>query len=141
MAILENLKGGGRVHGHMLMPELPREALKKLKSFWPYGHVEIKTYGGDVMDAHRLAKYFTKESVARNSSGIQSSRNLIRTEPKKTLVTRSETFSEHMKAPEGYHIVQELSFCAYTDEGYPYMRMVVERDEEEDDKRKRKRTG
>ena len=133
--ILENLYGGGRPHGHILIPAISREAVKKIKHLWPYGNVEIKAYGGDVLDAHRLAKYFTKEKVYKNSSTIQSSRNLIRSEEKKKLITRSETFDERMTAPQGYHIVDELSYSGYTEEGYPIVKIFLEKDDDNDRKR------
>ena len=135
IAIIENLFGGGRPHGHMLMPELPKDAIRKIKKYWPYGNVEIKTYGGEAIDAHRLARYFTKDSIYKNSSGIQTSTNLIRTEPTKEIVFRSETFADQMRAPAGYHVVNELSYRGYTSEGYPIIKIFMERDDDDDRKR------
>lgn len=138
LAILENLFGGGRPHGHMLMPGIPREAIKAIKKKWPHGNVEIKTYGGEAMDAHRLSEYFNKDGIYKKSSGIQTSKNLIRTEPKKEIVFRSETFADRMKAPAGYHIVDELSYRGYTSEGYPIIKIFMERDEEKNERKRSK---
>lgn len=137
LAILENLFGGGRPHGHMLMPEIPKEFIRDLKKKWVHGNMEIRAYGGEAMDAHHLAKYFTKDGIYKNSSGIQTSKNLIRTEPKKEVVFRSETFADQMRAPAGYHIVEELSYQGYTAEGYPIIKIFMERDEEHERKRSR----
>ncbi|MCR5176643.1 MAG: hypothetical protein K6C05_07295 [Anaerovibrio sp.] len=134
IGILENLFGGGRPHGHILIPEMVTEAIRKIKKIWPHGNVEMKTYGGEPIDAHRLAKYFTKDSVFKNASAIQSSRNLIRSETKKEMVIRSETYMDSMKAPAGYHIVKELSYQGYTEEGYPMTKIFLERDMDDDRK-------
>ena len=138
VGIIEHLLGGGRPHGHILIPELPKEAIRKLKKMWPHGNVEIKTYGGEAVDAHRLAKYFCKESVFKLASNIQSSRNLIRTEEKKEIVSRSETFEEKTRVPAGYHVVAELSYSGYTEEGYPFTKVFLEKDDEEIERRKKR---
>ena len=65
IAVLENLSGRGRMHGHIIVNNISAFAgLKKLmKTAWQLGDCHIKPYGGDVMDAQRLASYMCKEDV------------------------------------------------------------------------------
>lgn len=119
IAVLENLTGGGRPHGHILLPALGKAELEKIKKAWPHGSVEVKLYGGHLRDAERLADYFTKEKIAAHSGRLQTSRNLIRTEPKKTKVTRAEAYKPEIDPPKGYRLIKDLSYSTYTAEGYP----------------------
>jgi len=119
ISVLENLTGSGRPHGHILLPALGKSELEKIKKAWPHGNVEVKLYGGHLRDAERLADYFTKEKVAAHSGRIQVSRNLLRTVPKKTKVTRSEAYKTEIDPPKGYRLLKDLSYSTYTAEGYP----------------------
>ena len=127
ISVLENLAGGGRPHGHILLPALGKEELEKIKKAWPHGNVEVKLYGGHLRDAERLADYFTKEKIAKNSGRIQPSRNLTRTEPKKTKVTRAEVYKREINPPKGYRMIKDLSYSTYTAEGYPLTIAYFER--------------
>jgi hypothetical protein len=163
IAVLENLTGRGRMHGHIIVNNISAFAgLKKLmQTAWQLGDCHIKPYGGEVMDAQRLASYMCKEDVigkairerkklmtaARNGgkvdgrqlkkldriivgerSRICPSTNLVRTKPKKEVVSRAETYREEIRAPRGYHVVKELSYNGWTVDGYPYQHAVYERD-------------
>lgn len=133
ISVLENLKGGGRPHGHILIPALGREWIEIIKGAWPHGNVGIRIYGGHLTDAEKLADYFTKEKIAKKSGRIQPSKNLIRSEPKKERVTRAEAYNPEITAPHGYRIIKELSYSTYTMEGYPvsiaYFEKVDEKNE------------
>ena len=87
----------------------------------------MKLYGGHVRDAERLADYFTKEKIAARSGRIQPSRNLIRTEPKRSRVSRSEVFKREIAAPKGYRLLKDLSYSTFTAEGYPLVIAFFER--------------
>lgn len=150
IAVIENLKNGGRKHGHVLLPAISgvtfavmRQALRKA---WPAGDVYLKPYAGEVMDAFRLASYYVKEEVkvdCRTKAGkaceeqdapplrgrLMTSRNLLRTEPVKEPIRTAETYRETIKAPKGYHVVTELSYNGFNEEGYPYQHAVYESDE------------
>jgi hypothetical protein len=163
IAVLENLSGRGRMHGHIIVNNVqPFSVLKKMmRAAWQLGDCHIKPYGGEVMDAQRLASYMCKEDVigkairerkklmtaARNGgkvdgrqlkkldriivgerSRICPSTNLVRTKPKKEVVSRAETYREEIRAPRGYHVVKELSYSGWTVDGYPYQHAVYERD-------------
>lgn len=162
IAVLENLTGRGRMHGHIIVNNISAFAgLKKLmQTAWQLGDCHIKPYGGDATDAQRLASYMCKEdtigkairerkklmAAARNGrkvdgrqikkldriiserSRICPSTNLVRTKPKKEVVSRAETYREEIRAPRGYHVVKELSYNGWTVDGYPYQHAVYERD-------------
>lgn len=162
IAVLENLTGRGRMHGHIIVNNISAFAgLKKLmQTAWQLGDCNIKPYGGDATDAQRLASYMCKEdtigkairerkklmAAARNGrkvdgrqikkldriiserSRICPSTNLVRTKPKKEVVSRAETYREEIRAPRGYHVVKELSYNGWTVDGYPYQHAVYERD-------------
>lgn len=155
IAVLENLKNGGRKHGHILLPAVPdasfQEMRRALKKAWPQGDVYLKPYAGEVMDAFRLASYYVKEEVKvdrRTKAGkaceeqdaqpmrgrLMTSRNLLRTEPTKEPIRTAETYRETIKAPRGYHVVVELSYNGFTEEGYPYQHAVYEADELQEEK-------
>lgn len=137
ISVLENLKGGGRPHAHILLPSLGREWIEKIKAAWPHGNVEIKLYGGHLRDAEKLADYFTKEKIAEKSGRIQPSRNLIRTEPKTETVTKSEAFKTEIQPPKGYRTIKELSYSTYTAEGYPLTIAYFEKIEQKEYMRER----
>lgn len=65
IAVLENLSGRGRMHGHIIVNNVSAFAgLKKLmRTAWQLGDCHIKPYGGEVMDAQRLASYMCKEDT------------------------------------------------------------------------------
>ena len=159
IAVLENLSGRGRMHGHIIVNNVSVfSQLKKLmRTAWQLGDCHIKPYGGEAMDAQRLASYMCKEDVigkairerkklmaaGRNGqkvdgrqlkkldriitserSRICPSTNLVRTKPKKEVVSRAETYREEIRAPRGYHVVKELSYNGWTVDGYPYQHAV-----------------
>lgn len=163
IAVLENLAGRGRMHGHIIVNNVSAFAgIKKLmKTSWQLGDCHIKPYGGDAMDAQRLASYMCKEDtigkairehkklmaaarggkkvdgrqikkldriITSERSRICPSTNLVRTKPKKEVVSRAETYREEIRAPRGYHVVKELSYNGWTVDGYPYQHAVYERD-------------
>ena len=130
ISVLENLSGGGRPHGHILIPALDSKWIEKIRQAWPHGNIEFKLYGGHLRDAERLADYFTKEKIAKHSGRIQSSKNLIRTAPKKEKVTRAEAYNPDIIAPSGYRIIKDLSYSTYTMEGYPISIAYFERVEQ-----------
>lgn len=65
IAVLENLSGRGRMHGHIIVNNISAFAgVKKLmREAWQLGDCHIKPYGGEVMDAQRMASYMCKEDV------------------------------------------------------------------------------
>ena len=65
IAVLENLSGRGRMHGHIIVNNVSAfSQLKKLmRAAWQIGDCHIKPYGGEVMDAQRLASYMCKEDI------------------------------------------------------------------------------
>lgn len=163
IAVLENLAGHGRMHGHIIVNNISAFAgVKKLmREAWQLGDCHIKPYGGEVMDAQRMASYMCKEDVIGKAirdkqklqkavkngqkvdgrqikkldriitserSRICPSTNLVRTKPKKEVVSRAETYREEIRAPRGYHVVKELSYNGWTVDGYPYQHAVYERD-------------
>lgn len=130
ISVLENLTGAGRPHGHILLPALDAKDLEKVQAAWPHGSVAIKLYGGHLADADRLARYFTKEKVVAHAGRLQTSRNLLRREPKVVTVTRAEAFQTDFQPPKGYRIIKELSYSTYTAEGYPLTLACFERTEE-----------
>lgn len=156
ITVKENIHGKGRLHGHMLLPNIAFTTLQKImRKAWKLGNCNIKPYGGTALDAKQLASYITKEDTAETKllkrikaekdkadketlkkldedikaerSSICTSRNLVRREPKKRIVKRAETYSDAPRAPRGYHIVKQLSYSGYTADGYPYQHTVFER--------------
>ena len=129
--VIENLTGRGRPHGHLLIPaEFAEfaELQQIIAQIWPHGHARLEPFGGKLMDAVRMANYFSKEKVTAGGSGhISSSRNLIRREPVKKRINRAETYRDEIKAPEGYELIKALSFNGWTREGYPCQRIVCEK--------------
>ena len=119
ISVLENLTGAGRPHGHIILPALSSSDLEKVKKAWVHGSLAVKLYGGHIMDAERLADYYTKEKIAAQAGRLQTSRNLIRTEPKTETVTKAEAFKTEIQPPKGYRIIKELSYSTYTAGGYP----------------------
>lgn len=65
IAVQENLNGRGRMHGHIIIPNImPFSELRKImQRVWDLGDCHIKPYGGSAMDARRLASYMTKEDA------------------------------------------------------------------------------
>ena len=126
ISVLENLTGAGRPHGHILLPALNSSDLEKVKKAWVHGSVAVKLYGGHIMDAERLADYYTKEKIADHAGRLQTSRNLIRTEPKTETVTKAEAFKTEIQPPKGYRIIKDLSYRTYTAEGYPVSIAYIE---------------
>ncbi len=165
IAVLENLKNGGRKHGHILLPavaDVPFSGMRQLlRTAWTTGEVYLKHYGGEAMDASRLASYYVKEEVkkdGRTKAGrmakenlakaeknpaftrenpellpmrgrLLTSHNLLHTEPVTQKIKTAETYREEIKAPKGYHVVLQLSYNGFTEEGYPYQHAVFESDE------------
>ena len=158
LAVHENLTGRGRLHGHILIPALPGVPFVKMKRMmskaWMLGDCHFKPYEGTAMDAIRVAGYMTKEDVINTKlnekakalaegrdiktidteiiaqrSRICPSKNLIRTEAVKKRITTAETYREEIKAPKGYHVVKELSYNGWTEDGYPYQHAVYEKDD------------
>ena len=91
--------------------------------------MRIEVYQGGMMDAKKLMEYFTKEDVDKEtgSGRVMPSRNLIRREPKKTCVTRAETYRDEIIPPPGYAVIKPLSYCGRTEEGYTLQVAVYER--------------
>lgn len=133
LRVIENITGRGRIHAHMLIGQDFLQsfgALQKLmQKLWPHGHVKIEPFGGQVMDAARMAAYFTKSQILDREGRISHSRNLRMTAPKKKIIKRAETYRDEIKAPKGYHVVEPLSYSFYTADGYPCLRAVYEKDD------------
>lgn len=132
ISIIENIRGRGRVHVHMMIPALPRHDITALEELWPHGHINIASYKAKAEDAYRLAKYFVKLDAKETSSPVMTSHNLITTLPQKEIVSRAETYSDVDKPPKGYRVVKNLSYAGYTqggnpNSGYPYRVTVFER--------------
>lgn len=128
VSIIENETGGGRPHGHIIIPQLDGLTMAQVRKMWGLGFVKAAEYGGAASDARNLAAYFTKSKTAHYNSGIQNSKNLIQNEPKETLVKRSETFYGKIRPPKGYIPIEVDGWTAsgFTEEGYPYIRTVFE---------------
>lgn len=126
--VLENLKGRGRPHAHLLINKFcdDGDLVKLLRKIWPHGFSQIKAYGGQITDAYNVASYYGKQSKKETGAKIDTSRNLIRREPKK-MVVHAETFRDEIKPPKGYRVVLPLSYNGYTQDGYPYQCAVFER--------------
>ena len=135
ISIIENIRGRGRCHVHMIIPALDAEDRKTLARIWPHGHVNVALYGGEAMDAYRTAQYFVKLDAKETSSHVMTSRNLIQNEPEKEVVSRAQTYLDKMTVPKGYRLVKPLSISGFTHEGYPYQKAVFERIEHIDQKR------
>ena len=121
ISVLENLTGAGRPHGHILLPALDAKDLEKVQAAWPHGSVAIKLYGGHLADADRLARYFTKEKVVAHAGRLQTSRNLLRREPKVVTVTRAEAFQTDQLIITGmyrfnYMRVEQMLYAAVREE-------------------------
>ena len=129
ISVLENLTSKGRPHAHILIPALSVDEMQKVQAAWPAGKVRVEVYQGGMMDAKKLMEYFVKEDVDKEtgSGRVMPSRNLIRREPKKTCVTRAETYRDEIIPPPGYAVIKPLSYCGRTEEGYPLQVAVYER--------------
>ena len=131
LSVIENmgLSAKGRPHAHILTNQLTEEELQFAISIWKMGRVKVERYGGTAMDAAKLSEYFCKEEIDKEtgSGRIALSQNLLRREPVKTIVTRSETYREEIRAPKGYRVVEALSYNVRTEEGYPIQVAVFER--------------
>lgn len=133
--VLENIKSRGKPHAHLLVENFCefQELKALLNKHWNHGFTKVENYGGDLMDAYRLASYCVKQTQggvnAASGAKIDTSRrNLIRREPKKTVV-HSGTFREDIKPPKGYQEVKPISYDSYTSEGYPFQIRYYERTE------------
>lgn len=162
VAVQENLKGVGRMHGHILINgQFPfMEINERMKKVWRLGACKLQPYGGGIMDARKLAGYMMKEATLvkklnekaeiaykeritgislqeemkrldlemdSKRSNVCVSKNLESDKPTRKEITSAETYREEMKPPKGWRIVQELSFNGYTQDGYPYQKIVLER--------------
>ena len=141
ISVLENLTGAGRPHGHIILPALSGTELAKIKKAWPHGNVAVKLYGGHVTDAERLADYYTKEKIAKQDGRLQTSGDLIRTEPKTEAVTKAEAYKPEIRPPKGYRTIKELSYSTYTAEGYPLTIAYFEQVEQKTHIRGKRREG
>lgn len=128
VAVLENLTGRGRPHGHMLINALKPEDMEAIKKYWTLGRVKIELFGGEVDDCNDLAAYFKKEDVDEHSGRIRTSTNLITPVEKKEKVKRSDCYSTRIIPPKGYHVHQRLTYQGYTKDGYPCQNIVFVRD-------------
>lgn len=68
IAVQENVKGQGRLHGHILVAgQLSFLEIKKvLKKAWRLGDCHAKPYEGEAKDANGIAKYMTKQKTIEN---------------------------------------------------------------------------
>jgi hypothetical protein len=116
--VMENLDGKGRPHAHLLIPQYCSPELIRgiMAVLWPEGHISVQIYGGTATDAYNISSYFTKESKIERAKIDTSRGNLIRREPKKTVI-HAETFSDEIKAPKGYRVVKSLSYNTMTGSG------------------------
>lgn len=130
IALLENLYGSGRGHGHILMNAIPDMDVNVLKKLWAQGRIKIELFGGSVDDSANLASYFKKERVEKNAGRIRTSQGLRRPREKKERVTRSECYNTaHIRPPKGYYMNKKLSILdGRTPEGYPYAYIIFVRD-------------
>ncbi|WP_196606514.1 hypothetical protein [Pectinatus frisingensis] len=128
IAALENLKGAGRPHGHMLINALAADDITAIKKYWPLGRIRIELFGGNIEDCTKLAAYFKKEDVEEHSGRLRTSTNLINPIETKEKVTRSECFSQRITPPKGYHVNKQLTYQSYTKDGYPCQRIIFVRD-------------
>lgn len=126
--VIENMESG-RPHFHLLTTKEAEfdEMQAAMKRLWKNGMVKIIPYGGELTDAMKMSDYFTKQKIAEHGGRISSSRNLKRPEPKKTPITRAQTWNHDMKPPKGYRIIEEYSYEGTTLDGYPIQRIVCER--------------
>ncbi|WP_196603450.1 rolling circle replication-associated protein [Pectinatus haikarae] len=128
IAVLENLKGAGRPHAHMLINSLAPEDMAVLQRYWTLGRLRIEMFGGQIEDCTRLAAYFKKEDVEEHSGRLRTSTNLINPVEEKEKVTRSECYSQRITPPKGYHVNKQLTYQSYTKDGYPCQRIIFVRD-------------
>lgn len=129
VAVIENMTGRGRPHGHLLVNSLDPEDMVFIKKCWTLGYPEVKLFGGDVDDCNRLAAYFKKEDVDKHSGRLRTSINLIDPIEKKEKVTRSECYSTQIRPPKGYHVHKSLTYQGYTKDGYPCQHIVFVKNE------------
>ena len=127
IAVLENMTGRGRPHGHMLINAMTAEDMEAIKKYWTLGRIRIELFGGEVDDCNNLAAYFKKEDVDKHSGRIRTSTNLIEPIEKKEKVTRSECYSTRIIPPKGYHVHKRLTYQGYTKDGYPCQHIVFVR--------------
>lgn len=145
IAVLENMTGKGRPHGHIIIPgDFPFSEIKKLMAkAWALGDTYAKPYGGEAMDARRLSSYFVKEDMVEKAARegkdesdddllgqrgrVMPSTNLIRTKPVRKKVKKSETYREKIIPPQGYRIVKPLTHTGWNQDGYPWQHAVFER--------------
>lgn len=122
VSVLERIGGGGRPHGHVLLPELSHAALKEVIAAWPHGRVKVETYQGELEDAKKLMAYFVKEGVDKEtgSGRVMTSRNLVRREPERVRVSRSDTYRDELVPPPGYDVVKAYTREGFTSHGYAF---------------------
>jgi len=142
LGVKENLSGKGRPHFHLLMTEeFDYQTMRDMvKSIWGKGFVKIEPFGGEIGDASRMAKYFTKQKITDANGRLTSSRNLIRSKPVKKKIKRADTWNRDMKPPAGYEIIKDLSYIGVTRDGYPLQRIVCQKIEERRKPRGKKKT-
>lgn len=145
IGVFEGLKGEQKPHVHMLIPAIPDIDFKKIRKAWSAGILSKENYGryddGGSIDRKKLAAYFVKQPTKKpkkkaeetkekidSRSRLRTSTNLIRRPPKKTKITRAETYSLEVRPPKGYHIVQEFTYRGVTLDGYPVCKATFERD-------------
>ena len=113
----------GAAHIHMVINDID---VRKIKKLWKYGfvhHTPLEESG----QYRRLAEYFIKyfQKTRNTSEQIQKkayncSRNLIRPEPKKKIIS-SNRFRKEIKVPEGWYLDKGSVQEGITADGYEFM--------------------
>ena len=109
-----------RMASYMCKEDVIGKAIRERKKLMAAGRNGQKVDGRQIKKLDRI--------ITSERSRICPSTNLVRTKPKKEVVSRAETYREDIRAPRGYHVVKELSYNGWTVDGYPYQHAVYERD-------------
>lgn len=133
-ATVENVAADcrGHAHAHLLLSALPevktdREYERIFSEIWGKGFVRVIQYGGEMIDANRLAAYFLKQNKADGGARMSFSQNCEKPVEKKKEIRSANCFSEKIDVPAGYFVNKELTFQGLTRDGYPCQHIILER--------------
>ena len=119
----------GATHLHMVVNDIDQ---RKISRLWKYGFVNIKPLDS-TGQYRKLANYFIKyyQKTRGTSDQIQKkayncSRNLIRPEPKKRVMS-GKRIREVIRVPKGWYLDKETKASGVNADGYEYLRYTLVR--------------
>lgn len=116
----------GAIHHHMVL--CAGAKLSDIRKKWPHGRVHFNPLD-DTGEYSKLASYLLKYRKYWKAAGgkghqMHYSRNLIRPEPKITVV-KSNGYYETPRVPNGWYVAPDTEHYGVTEFGWPYMKYIL----------------